>query len=89
MPTEAVTPEIVTGLSDIVLIVVTVCVTIIVVTWILRTPAFKISKCKDGVTLKVGDIAGKSKTSVTSSDTLSANDADSEEVYTTCKEGTV
>ena len=46
-----------TGLSDTAIITIAVCVTVIVVTWILRVPAFKVRKCRDGITFKVGDIA--------------------------------
>jgi len=49
--------EVATGLSDTAIIAIAVCVTVIVVTWILRVPAFKVRKCRDGITFKVGDIA--------------------------------
>ena len=55
-----VTPEAVnvvnstTGMSDATIIVVAICATIVILALIFFIPNFKIKKCKDGVTLKVG-----------------------------------
>jgi len=44
-----------TSMSNTTIIVVTICATIIILALIFFKPNFKVRKCKDGVTLKVGN----------------------------------